>query len=84
MNPFVLYGFAFRFMGDLPLLKNQMDVDCAQLVLTYCHKHEVIKDEVFCQIMKQTTNNKSEVPESAQKGWTSNFYNRENRSGLTK
>ena len=56
-------------MGDMPLLKNQMDVECALMVLSYCHKHEEIKDEVFCQIMKQTTNNKSEVPESAQKGW---------------
>ena len=53
----------------MPLLKNQMDVECALMVLSYCHKHEEIKDEVFCQIMKQTTNNKSEVPESAQKGW---------------
>ena len=50
-------------------MKNQMDVEYALMVLSYCHKHEEIKDEVFCQIMKQTTNNKSEVPESAQKGW---------------
>merc|ERR1711899_454440 len=39
------------------------------MVLSYCYKHEEIKDEVYCQIMKQTTNNKSQVPESAQKGW---------------
>ena len=71
LNKIALECFAsiMRFMGDLPLLKNQMDVDCALLVLSFCHKHEEIKDEVFCQIMKQTTNNKSEVPESAQKGW---------------
>lgn len=71
LNKIALECFAsiMRFMGDLPLLKNQMDVECALMVLSSCHKHEEIKDEVFCQIMKQTTNNKSDVPESAQKGW---------------
>merc|ERR1712018_20679 len=71
LNKIALECFAgiMRFMGDLPLLKNQMDVDCAQMVLSYCYKHEEMKDEVYCQIMKQTTNNKSEVLESAQKGW---------------
>merc|ERR1719322_682686 len=71
LNKIALECFAciMRFMGDMPLLKNQMDVECALMVLTYCHKHEEIKVAVFCQIMKQTTNNKSEVPESAQKGW---------------
>jgi len=58
-----------RFMGDLPLAKNQLDVECVLVILNCCHNHEELKDEVFCQIMKQTTNNKSEVPESAQKGW---------------
>ena len=71
LNKIALECFAciMRFMGDMPPLKNQMDVESAMMVLSYCYKHEEIKDEVYCQIMKQTTNNKSEVPESAQKGW---------------
>merc|ERR1719205_589756 len=53
----------------MPLLKGQHEVDCALFLLSQCYKFDDIKDEVFCQIMKQTTNNKSQVPESAQKGW---------------
>ena len=44
-----------RYMGDLPLLKGQRDVDCALTILSLCYKFDDIKDEVFCQVMKQTT-----------------------------
>ncbi|XP_026560400.1 unconventional myosin-XV [Pseudonaja textilis] len=57
-----------KFMGDLPL-KGQSELDVAYALLKLCGDHEVIRDEVFCQILKQITDNVSSKTDSCPKGW---------------
>ena len=56
-------------MGDFQLTKTQREIDCVYFILQTLHHHKELIDEIYCQLMKQTTNNKSTNFDSCQKGW---------------
>uniref|UniRef100_A0A8D2CP25 Unconventional myosin-XV n=1 Tax=Sciurus vulgaris TaxID=55149 RepID=A0A8D2CP25_SCIVU len=57
-----------RFMGDAPL-KGQSELDVLCTLLKLCEDHEVMRDECYCQIVKQITDNTSSKQDSCQRGW---------------
>ncbi|XP_053328005.1 unconventional myosin-XV [Spea bombifrons] len=57
-----------RFMGDASM-KGQSELDAVCTVLKLCGEHEVMKDEGYCQIIKQVTDNSSTKTDSCQRGW---------------
>ncbi|XP_038116111.1 unconventional myosin-XV isoform X1 [Culex quinquefasciatus] len=58
-----------RYCGDLIPDPELTEVKCVYTVLMHCHKHLILRDEVYCQLIKQTTSNRSPCSESAQRAW---------------
>ncbi|XP_029363926.1 unconventional myosin-XV [Echeneis naucrates] len=57
-----------KFMGDFPL-KGQTEQDLVTTILKLSGDHGLIKDEAYCQVMKQVTANTSSKSDSCQRGW---------------
>jgi myosin-15 len=57
-----------RFMGDQPLRRGRKTfTDCVYELLSVCHAYPLMRDEVYCQLVKQLSGNGS--VSSAQRGW---------------
>ncbi|XP_063788896.1 unconventional myosin-XV [Pseudophryne corroboree] len=63
-----LFLAVMKFMGDASL-KGQSEQDVVSSILKLCGDHEVLKDEGYCQIIKQITDNSSTKTDSCQRGW---------------
>lgn len=48
-----------KYMEDEPRKRAESVTDVVYGLLLMCYKHSQLKDEVYCQIIKQTTNNRS-------------------------
>ncbi|XP_044267931.1 myosin-VIIa-like [Tribolium madens] len=56
-----------KYMGDLPAPKAKYSNEYTDQIFSSCLKHEILKDEVYCQIMRQLTFNRLSLSE--ERGW---------------
>ncbi|XP_045568610.1 unconventional myosin-XV-like [Salmo salar] len=57
-----------KFMGDYPL-RGQTEQELVSTILKLSGEHGLMKDEAYCQVMKQVTGNTSCKTDSCQRGW---------------
>lgn len=62
-----LFLLVQKWMGDAPLKKSETREKCLQELIQTGLDHRPLRDEIFCQIVKQSTENPSD--ESTRRGW---------------
>ncbi|XP_062841982.1 unconventional myosin-XV [Trichomycterus rosablanca] len=57
-----------KFMGDYPM-KGQTEQDIISTILRLTGEYGLMRDEAYCQVLKQITGNTSSKTDSCQRGW---------------
>ena len=70
LNKLAVEGFLniMIFMGDY-MSKGRNDAEIVTFLLKLGLENEELRDEIFCQLVKQTTNNSSHKSDSCGRGW---------------
>jgi myosin-7 len=63
----VIFQAIQLYMGDMPGRHTRLGLELTDLIFSGPLKQEILRDEVYCQIMKQLTDNPG--PGSEQQGW---------------
>uniref|UniRef100_A0A667Z7P2 Myosin VIIBb n=1 Tax=Myripristis murdjan TaxID=586833 RepID=A0A667Z7P2_9TELE len=56
-----------RYMGDYPIKNTRSPVELSDQIFGAATQNEALKDEIYCQIMRQMTNNNNRL--SMERGW---------------
>lgn len=56
-----------KYMGDMPSSKAKVCNEHTDIIFSGCYANDLLKDEIYCQIMRQLTYNR--LASSEEKGW---------------